>query len=330
MQVLDAVSGIGPTATASLTTEASFLPDPFDITATNIHPPVQVDSITEDLFVETLQLTPVPGLATGLGEYPRFRAELGPFIGLAPAARGLTVGGGFENGQRTVGVVGTMEAAIRLGVGLEGVMNESGDGLVFLDLGVRLDGASSTKITDDPELAQYGDLTSAIPGRGAWMGRLRVPFWLIPGDLLITGPFLLFLSPETLTAMAVQAGNGGMIPWQSGIATPISRFQFVVGREVGVSLFGYSSEKLTLIIPYGTTGAVVSYRSIQFDFPLIEYRPFRSFSMDQSSGLVVQLIFGFDVPEVLSVKSPSDVPVPEFRTVWHTGLRVSFDWRSYF
>ena len=93
------------------------------------------------LFAAVILDVPVPGLGPGPGDLPRFRAELGPFIGLA-------VGGGAT--QTTGGAIGSLDGAVRLGFGLEGVLDEAGDGLVFLDLGVRLDSASSMKITDDP------------------------------------------------------------------------------------------------------------------------------------------------------------------------------------
>jgi len=43
----------------------------------------------------------------------------------------------------------TFEVALHVGLGLDGVLNESGDGLVFADLGWRLDGAFSIKLEKD-------------------------------------------------------------------------------------------------------------------------------------------------------------------------------------
>ena len=59
---------------------------------------------------------------------------------------------------------------------------------------------------------------------------MRVPFWLIPLDLLIAAPLLGTTSPETFTQMAAVAANGGLLPWQAGIATSFGRFQFVLGH----------------------------------------------------------------------------------------------------
>ncbi len=125
-----------------------------------------------------------------------------------------------------------------------------------------------------------------------------------------------------------------MIPWQAGISTFLGRFQFVAGREVGVSLFGYGKEEDRIILPPepGTQdkATLVSLRSIEFDFPLLEYRPFRTFSLDQSSSLVFQLSTGFDVPVSTTVIAPAGAPEPSLRSTWHANLRVAFDWRYYF
>ena len=55
----------------------------------------EIDSTLIDECVRVLVTTPIPGLATGLGELPRFRSELGTFIGVVAAVRGNTINGGF-------------------------------------------------------------------------------------------------------------------------------------------------------------------------------------------------------------------------------------------
>jgi hypothetical protein len=143
--------------------------------------------------------TPVPALGEGFGGLPRFRAELGPFLGLSTALRAGVLIGAFGPTQTDPDGVGGIEAAVRLGIGLEGVLNESSDGLTFAEFGIRED-AHATGV-------------STVPGRGAITARLRVPFWLIPGDLLLAAPVLAFTSKTSLQKIAVQAANGGLIPW---------------------------------------------------------------------------------------------------------------------
>jgi hypothetical protein len=268
--------------------------------------------------VPIIAQTPVPALGPGPGELPRFHAELGPFVGVSAAVRGAVLAGGFGATQMGVSTTGGLEGAVRAGFGLEGVLNESGDGLVFAEAGLRQDGSALGAAT--------------IPGRGAITARLRVPFWLIPGDLVLATPVLALSSPQTLQKMAVQAANGGLIPWQAGIATPIGRFQFVLGREIGLSFYRSRRNDPMLIQTPGVEPAnatLVAFRSLQVELPILEYRPFRSFALDQSSSLMIQFYAGFDTPLQSSVVSPEGAPNPGLRTVGLGGIRVVFDWRYY-
>jgi hypothetical protein len=286
----------------------------------------------EAKYLETILVkTPEPGLATGLGEMPRFRSEMGSFLGVSSSLNSAGISGGFGENQTNKGAIGGIEANIRFGFGMDGVLNEAGDGLVFLQFGWRLDGSSSNQ-SDNPGLQNYANsLTAVIPGRSAYNFRIRLPFFLIPGDLLIAGPILFLISPKSAAAMAITAGNGGLIPWQSGIATSIGRFQFVLGREIGVSLYGLNKTEDGLLIP-SSTGKVtpITYKSTQLDFPILEYLPFRrSFSQVQSSSLMFQIYTGVDIPYGATVAAPAFGPVPPLKSVWQVGLRILFDWRHY-
>lgn len=131
--------------------------------------------------------------------------------------------------------------------------------------------------------------------------------------------------------MAVTAANGGAIPWQSGISTAIGRFQFVLGREFGVSLYGLGSTADALFVPDAAGSLyIVSYRSTKLDFPFLEYRPLRSFSQDQSSILKLQFSVGADVPYQVNVIAPAAQSPIELRPVWHLTARLIFNWRHYF
>jgi len=305
-------------------------PDNFNVCQNNLMPSRNVDKNLIDPLAKILVKTPVPGLATGLGELPRFRSELGLFIGVVPALRTNGLSGGFGANQTKAGALGGLDINVRFGLGIEGVLNESGDGLVFLDLGWRQDGPSTHKYGDSPILLNAGQIASAIPGRDALNIRFRMPFYLLPFDLLVTAPILVWAAPETFAGMAVSSGNGGLIPWQSGIATPVGRFQFVLGREVGVSLYGGGDNKDAILVPAGEETYLVTYKSVLLDFPYLEYRPFRTFSLDQSSSLVFQFNFGVDIPYGTSLVAPEGVNVPDLKPVWYVGLRTAFDWRYYF
>ena len=58
---------------------------------------------------------------------------------------------------------------------------------------------------------------------------------------------LFFIDQEALTSVGVAAVNGGLIPWQAGIETSFGRFQFVLGREVAVYLYGRTKERDALV-----------------------------------------------------------------------------------
>jgi hypothetical protein len=257
---------------------------------------------------------------------------MGTFIGVSASVNGSTISGGFGVDQTTPGAVGGIAANVRFGLGLEGVLNEAGDGLVFIQAGIKQNSSSSNHFYNANIAGHTNSITSAIPGETAFDFRLRMPFWLIPGDLLIFGPILYLISPQTLTKMAVTAGNGGLIPWQSGIASPIGRFQFVLGREIGVSFYGLTAPVQAILLPTSAaTGTLVSYKSTQLDFPFLEYMPFRrSFSQVQSSSFLFQLSAGLNIPHGASVIAPVTAPVPQLKTIYEFTFRVIFDWRHYF
>src|SRR5690242_6273990 len=68
---------------------------------------------------EVLGQAPIPGLGPGLGALPRFRSEIGPFLGLAGAIDGRWLDGGFtpSNGH---GFIAGVDLAARVGLGLDG------------------------------------------------------------------------------------------------------------------------------------------------------------------------------------------------------------------
>ncbi|HEY2347580.1 MAG TPA: hypothetical protein VGH64_01130 [Puia sp.] len=328
-QFLDAASGKLKLDSKDDVYSQTDQPDSFNVCKNNF----MLARSTEAHFILTiLENTPIPGLATGDGALPRFRSEFGTFFGFSSSIAGSSINGGFGKNQTQGGVVGSVDANLRWGFGLDGVLNVAGDGLVFIQAGWRLDGASSNTFTD-PYNSSIGHntLTAAIPGRSAYNFRLRMPFWLIPGDLLVFAPIVYIFSPKAATGMAVIAGNGGLIPWQSGISTSIGRFQFILGREIGVSLYGLNKTKTELVIPTSSTQAVVvQCQSTKLDFPILEYRPFRSFSFDQTSAMLVQIFTSVDIPHHAFVLKPDGAAIPELKDVWSIGLRILFDWRKYY
>ena len=334
-QLVDHASGRGRPGWMPHTPAAPAEPDAFDVcknnTFTRRDEGLRVAPETLAQLGEVLGTTPVPGLGPGLGSMPRFRSEIGPFIGFAGSGDMRGISGGYIPSVTAKGGIFGAELALRAGLGLDGVMGEGGDGLVFGALGVRGDSRSSNEQpVSTPALDAAGGL-GAVRARFGITTRLRMPFYVIPGDLLLLSPLYL-VSPETYTNMAVTASNGGLIPWQGGWATRIGRFQFVLGRELGATFYGYGFENTT-IVPGATPGAeprVVEFKSIHFDLPILEYRPYRAFDTQQSSAVLIQLFAGIDVPQSSSVTWPPGAPGVKLDTIYSIGLRMIFDWRRYF
>jgi hypothetical protein len=211
-------------------------------------------------------------------------------------------------------------------------MNKAGDGLAFVQVGWRQDSPTTSQFTDPNKTYRGSSVTSTIPGRSAYNLRVRMPFWLIPGDLILVAPILSWASPKSFQRMAVTAGNGGLIPWQSGISTAIGRFQFVLGREVGVSFYGIQRIQESLIIPDNTFSEpiLVAYRSTKWDFPFLEYQPTRTFSNTQSATLKLQFSFGVDVPWREKTLAPVSADEVALEEIWYLGMRLVFHWRHYF
>jgi hypothetical protein len=312
----------------------SYQPDTFNVAKAlkmPAHPAIQNPGT---LFLSILATTPVPGLSNGLGEMPRFRSELGPFIGIAPAGGVSITPGGFGKTQNEHGVIPGLEIALHMGLGMDGVLNKSGDGLVFLDLGWRLDGASTVKVKNDKAYKEFGTIFSAIPSREALYARLRLPYYLIPGDLLVLGPIMMAFFPKTLNKVITTAGQGGLIPWQTGIITPVGRFQFVLGREVGVYFYGATNGVDAFLIPnendVDSQMSLISMKTTRVDFPFLEFRPLRTFSRKQSASLLVQFYGGVEIPGKVTMKTTPLADPLKLKTIWMMGVRLGFDWRYYF
>jgi hypothetical protein len=335
-QVLDTAAGRSRTTNLPYTAAASSEPEPFDVCKSDElgswlpgrEPTVEA----VELGVEVLRLTAVPSLAEGLGAMPRFRSELGPFIGVAGSLNARAVEGGFTGLEDGSGFVGGADLSLRLGYGLEGVIDEGGDGLVFFSAGYSGETPSTNKYTEAAPAQQGGTLTAAIPARTGLTVRMRMPFYLVPGDLLLLSPMYL-ASPTTYQRMAVTAVNGGLIPWQLGWATRFGRFQLVLGREIGVTFYGVWSDDETLLapaVPPGSGPRVIQFESTYLDFPILEYRPYRSFDTTQSSALILQLFAGVDIPNEGTVVYPPGAPGADLDRVYSIGVRLTFDWRRYF
>ena len=329
-QVLDVA--MGREARMPDTPDAPAVPDAFDVCRNNVLP-VRADDLgprpeERPLFVDILEDTPVSSLGPGPGEMPRFRSEIGPFVGLTGSVEGRYIDGGLLAFQHGGGWIGGLDLAWRAGFGLDGVTGPAGDGLVYAALGLHADSPSTSQYNDTSALPS-SNLNAAIPARLGLSARVRMPFYLVPFDLLLLSPLYL-TSPDTYKNICVAAGNGGFVPWQAGWATALGRFQIVLGREVGLTFYSLRGTD-EFVAPGDTPSSIhlVGVRSTAIELPLVELRPYRQYSANQSSALVLQVFTGVDMPRGGQVVLPAGQPNVSLHNIWFVGLRLAFDWRYY-
>jgi hypothetical protein len=230
----------------------------------------------------------------------------------------------------------SLSGAVGFGYSLEGITTSGGDGKLFATFGIETQAAqydafcSGASCQDE---RSQGSVVPRVPARIGYQIRLRMPFWLVPGDLLLAAPFLAFISPKDLAKMGIIAVDGGLIPWQRVLPTAIGDFQFVVGREAAVTLF--NMKRSDPFFAYGGTDPSgqpiyepIRVKSLRIEVPILEYRPYRSFSEKLGASFVAQLGAGLEVPLVVEPEHPG-TPTPNLGDVGIAYLRIFFDGRAY-
>jgi hypothetical protein len=328
-QILDVYSGQVPLHTSRLPLGTS--PDTLSTCSNDVVPVELINDGTLEYCQTILTETPVPALSYGLGDMPRFRTEVGGFIGVSP----YSVLAGWNDALESAGTsamgAGSIGINIRAGLGLDGIMSEGDDGLAFVEIGTSYDSRSmaSYRVTESGGLPT--ERLVQVPARTAISTRLRLPFYAVPGDVLLAGLLVAPWSQETFTEFAIAASTGGLFGWQSGIATSIGRFQFMFGREVGVQFLGFvDGDELSFSTANDPASTVaVRLRTILIDAPIVEWRLFRSFSQDQHSSMAMQLCGTADIPVLLAHEVlPADQVHLQLR--WGLAIRALFDWRYYY
>ena len=329
------------TAAAKVELDAATGAASFDSCKATKQPAGTVTKDAVPIVLPIAEQTPRPSRGADDVHLPRFRQEIGLFLGFAGELTGGGSFGGFQSTTAAPRYFGSGEVGFRLGVGLEALTGSTGAGQAFLGLGFHFEAPQEDQ---SPGSRYEATGLSLVPARRGINVRLRVPFFIIPFDLLIAAPILVWASPTTLTNMGIIAASGGLIPWHYSINTPVGAFQFLLGREIGVNLYGYVGDRIEsagvappdATVPIeGTRLSFVSYRSLQFDFPSFEYRPLRDFATKQALTFAVQLGWGVEFPNQVRYISkltlpPASGPTPDLSTAWIFYLRMHFDARYYF
>ena len=334
-QVLDASRAGTPGSrdAALFSPPAEALAGTVDICKASKMPDWLPPSAIQPYAAQVLRNCPIPFRGAGYASLPRFRAEIGSFIGLTSGVSGAGSGGGFTD-SGSGGAQSSLDVGVRLGLGLDGLLGDSGDGLIFIQGSFVSQSRSSagcrSDCPTDPLLLQFAP---SVPARTGYQFRVRLPFWLLPGDLVLALPVLGFTDPKALERMAITAVDGGLIPWQTKLHTGFGAFQFVAGREVGATLFGFGTKDSFLAIYDTGSGKVavpVAIKSIQWEFPLLEYRPFREYGTRYTFSTLVQVGLGFDKPISGVVVGQPDAAPPPFKSRYFGFVRLFFDGRRYY
>jgi hypothetical protein len=328
------------TTAATISTEAAIGASTYDSCTAANQAAATASRDTLPLVLPLIEKTPTPGRGGDEFHLPRFRKEIGPFIGFGGDVTPTLAFGGFQSTSAAPRPYGSGELSFRVGVGLEALTGSTGAGQAFLGIGYQFE---TSQHDASPDSRFEAARLPLVPARRGLVFRLHMPFYVVPFDLLLAAPILAWASPSTLTNMGIIAASGGLLPWHRAFNTPIGAFQFLLGREVGVTLFGYLGDRIEsaaiappqATVPIGGRLSFVSYRSLLLDFPSLEYRPLRTFATHTALAFAVIVGWGVEFPNQVRYISaltlpPATGPTPELGTSWSFYLRLHFDARYYF
>jgi hypothetical protein len=270
-------------------------------------PPETTLRFARDVWVQTVM--PMPGEAHA--HMPRFRAEIGPYFAFGAGTDGAaTWGGYFTEHPSTVRANANALLFAGLGIGLEGAIGISSDGLIELGVGWNFATGQYEPGCEDCGVEERSSWPARVPTRSALFFHYRAPYWLIPGDLVLVAPVLLLVDFNAYKSMAIMSANGGVLGLQPIILTSIGTFQFVLGRELNVLLFNDDAPVLAFNggdPDVASNYSVFEVNSVKIDVPVVTYQPFRSFSNTLTSALGVQLGGAIDIPNGKDTRTGEEV-----------------------
>jgi hypothetical protein len=132
----------------------------------------------------------------------------------------------------------------------------------------------------------------------------------------------------------VAAASGGLIPYERGINIGAGTLQVVVGREVDATFFGYTGAVSILVDippqPDGNSGGVAQLKSVQLNFPVLEWTPFKTFATQLVFAADLQLGFGVEIPISAPIVYPAGIGNASLGPSWSIFLRGTFEGRYFF
>jgi hypothetical protein len=329
-QVASAAEGRMPLASRALSPAEKVI-ESLDFCKAEHLPPPPDDVVARSATTMVLMSSPLPAGGKDEIHPPRARADMGPFVG---AISGYTLGvalGGYDSWANSR-LRSQFEIGARLGYGLEGLLTRSMDGQMwfqgeFVADPVQLDMGCTTC----PGGQRREPAAPRVGSRSALKLSMRMPFYVVPFDLIVLAPVLMLTSPQAAQSVVFAAAAGGLLPFERKFETDIGTFQFMAGREIGITLWGYTGHVNQFIqTPTANpdTWRLVEYKSIELDFPVFEYIPPRVFATTLSLAAEFQLGFNVEFPQ--GGAYVADGQPFGLGPSWNVYLRFRLDARKYF
>ncbi len=293
-------------------------------------PAMPVEPVARAAAVSTLRDTPISSGSAEEVHPPRARADIGPFVGVVAGVTGGPAFGGFDTSAgwrwRT-----ELEVGARVGYGLDGVLTTNMDGQIWAQVSFVNDAAQLD--ASCPGCAGGQRTNSAIPRVPARSGLklvFRMPYYVLPFDLILLAPPLLLMSPEAAEHVVFSATSGGLWTLQRPISTSWGTFQFMAGREFGITFWGSSKNPDQFIAtPDGADAFLVDFEQLELDFPVFEWTPPRAFATNLSLAAELQLGFSVQLAPKTWLPAPATGPFT-MGPSWFVYLRLRLDGRKYF
>ena len=171
---------------------------------------------------------PMPG--EDHGHMPRFRAEIGPYFAFGAGARCLG-----DRGAATSRIIRRRRTSewqrlvfAGIGIGLEGAIGISSDGLIELGVGKNFASGQHEPGCTDCGTDDSGSLPARVPTRTPYVS-LSCALLADPGRLDCDGADPDRRDFNLYKAMAIISANGGLLGLQPILLTPIGRFSSCSG-----------------------------------------------------------------------------------------------------
>ena len=222
-------------------------------------PAMAPDPVAYSAALVTLEASPIPSGDQDDIHPPRARADIGLFGGVVAGIGAGPAWGGFDTsaGWR---FRSELEVGARFGYGLQGVLTTNMDGQLWAQASFVSDPAQlDASCPGCPGGARSNQALPRVPARSALKLVFRMPYYVIPFDLILLGPALLLASPVAAQDVVFKATGGGLWTLQRPISTSLGTFQFMAGREIGFTLWGWGTR--TSSWPRPPTGRRCSWTS---------------------------------------------------------------------